>query len=451
MSMRLGHVLKLWNWVTTKEKVDIFGHITLATDGGLGDITPGKLMYSSQYIYAAMSVLFIVMNTIFVTLSDTKCVFEGVCGAGRQSAVAACVKSRVTDCSSLPCFQEVVQSCQTSPEVPQPFMLTRMLLFETLPAERLIAIIEFFCLWFLIVRMVWLIFMTMWTRLSVYRWVCVVQIFWQTIPSLSCFSLMRLLYYVTPSVVGTEAYYAVVWTMERVDFHGKSFVALWPMVRYVLTRLFCLIVGFDAFLFKFRLASSGILHNEPTSVDVIHAVLFLFQMLGVVNLTWFVRERLFLFIFGSENGDMTNEQKARQIVWNAYVAQKIFEKLGFFKFLIVMLGFDDYDFQVLVMERKDSCSGSAGSFMRRQQPMCPQSHNLKLGRTPLPRCDVCQTQFWPFTELWGCRQCNFDACEKCKLEPNLASEKYSSSVRGSRVEEEQTGMEAWLLSVAINA
>merc|ERR1712217_362566 len=78
--------------------------------------------------------------------------------------------------------------------------------------------------------------------------------------------------------------------------------------------------------------------------------IFLFQMLNVVNLNWFVRERLFIFIFGGQDGNLDNEEAARADVWNALIAKRIYAHFGFWKFLVVMLGFDDYDFQMLVLE-----------------------------------------------------------------------------------------------------
>merc|ERR1712228_951264 len=68
------------------------------------------------------------------------------------------------------------------------------------------------------------------------------------------------------------------------------------------------------------------------------------------NLNWFVRERLFIFIFGGQDGNLDNEEAARADVWNALIAKRIYAHFGFWRFLVVMLGFDDYDFQMLVLE-----------------------------------------------------------------------------------------------------
>jgi len=357
MNLRASYVAYYWTRFGTAD-YDIFKSITLAKDGGLRDITAAKLLYPMQYFYAALSVLFIVMNTGFIFSQDMACVYGGYCGKPPpEVAEAMCIQRGMNQSCNATCVASVAEGCHSNPSNEQSFLLTRALLFSNLPAERIIAILEFLALVVLLLRMIRYTLQALSASSKVFRWVCVVQLFWQTIPMISCFSLMRLLYYVTPSVIGTEAYYVITMTRERIEHEGRNFKAIWPAVRYVVFRIVFAIIGFDAFLMKLRLVGSGVVAANPSFVQILHFVLFLFQVLGVVSLTWFVRERLFLFIFGSENGDMTNEQKARMIVWNAMIAQKIHEEFGLFKFLIIMLGFDDYDFQVLVMDETGEVDG----------------------------------------------------------------------------------------------
>lgn len=393
-------------------RADVFRPVDIAQDGGLSDVTEEKLLYKLQYVYAAVSVIFIVMNTLFVTSSDWRCALRGECThVSSAHGGVACVQMTMGDCDTLDCVRRLADTCQGvvagAGNTEEPFMLLRMILDDKFPGERIIAVLELSLLWFLVLRTIALLVQAVMCYDELLRWVCVVKIFWQTIPSLSCYSLMRLLYYVTPSVIGTQAYYRVTWMIERMDDDGGCSVrAVLPLVMYIITRIFCLVVGFDAFLVKFRLSSHAILRVDPTAGDFISCALFLFQLLGVVNLVWFVRERLFLFVFGQEDGNMTGAQKAREIVWNALVSRKIYENFGLFKFLIVMLGFDDYDFQVLVLEH------APDEF---EVPRCPQGHALQLGRTPWPTCDVCGRNQGLAALAWGCRRCNFDACEACKF------------------------------------
>merc|ERR1712196_515351 len=77
---------------------------------------------------------------------------------------------------------------------------------------------------------------------------------------------------------------------------------------------------------------------------------FLFQLLGVVNLRSFVKERLFLFIFAGEEGNLDSNEKSRWEIWLCILCKRIVEEFGFFKGFVVMLAFDDYDFQKLVLD-----------------------------------------------------------------------------------------------------
>merc|ERR1711879_637767 len=162
---------------------------------------------------------------------------------------------------------------------------------------------------------------------------------------------MKLLYYVTPSVVGTEACLRLTIVTQHMTTRSpwRCLRAVAVLVSYLITRLMCLIVGFDAFLVKFRMASVYIDEEEVSYDAVLGAVIFLFQILCVVNLNWFVRERLFIFTFAGEDGTLDSDERARVEVWNALIARRIYEQFGFWRFLVVMLGFDDYDYQMLVL------------------------------------------------------------------------------------------------------
>mmetsp|Transcript_33274 Transcript_33274/g.90108 ORF Transcript_33274/g.90108 Transcript_33274/m.90108 type:complete len:478 (-) Transcript_33274:95-1528(-) len=416
LSQRMEEVLHTWSDLEQNEKrnkdYDFFGRIKFAKDGGLGDVKAEKLLYSTQYLAAGLSVLFIIFNTIYVSSSDYHCVFNSICtGRERASAEVSCIKSWIESCTDVPCIENAMSECKEHPIFPEPFMIMRYLTFNYLRPERIIACLEFFGLYFLLFRVVRLTANAAFATLEVFRWVSVSQIFWQTMPGISCFSLMRLLYYVTPSVIATEVYYEVIWAGERIKRDGGvSFRNMWPLGSYIFTRSLCAIVGFDAFLLKFQVASHGVLSSGATYLDLFHAVLFLFQVLGVVNLTWFVRKRMFIFIFGAENGDMSNEQKAREIVWNAMVARKIWNALHWWQFLIVMIGFDDYDFQVLVMEPDEEVE------QQQKHAVCPAGHGLQARRSvTFGRCSVCSNSYWPSNVVWSCESCRFDSCERCKF------------------------------------
>merc|ERR1719291_1533265 len=125
---------------------------------------------------------------------------------------------------------------------------------------------------------------------------------------------------------------------------------LGPCLRYLATRIAALVIGFDAFVVKLRMVSGHVNAEEFHYDGVIAIAMFLFQVLNVVNLNWFVKERLFIFMFAGSDGNLDHEEAARADVWNALIAKRVYAEFGFFRFLVVMLGFDDYDFQMLVLE-----------------------------------------------------------------------------------------------------
>merc|ERR1719181_1576157 len=82
------------------------------------------------------------------------------------------------------------------------------------------------------------------------------------------------------------------------------------------------------------------------------SVAFLFQVLGVVNVTFIVRTRLFYFIFGGADCAVNCRDKAKEWLWNAMLARKIRESHPFTRFVIIMLSFTDYDIQHLLLSVK---------------------------------------------------------------------------------------------------
>merc|ERR1711900_109147 len=62
-----------------------------------------------------------------------------------------------------------------------------------------------------------------------------------------------------------------------------------------------------------------------------------------------------------------------------------------------------------------------GGFRRLPKPSCPcpaTKHKLEWHVTKLPiwqldRCDMCQRRFPKGTRMYGCLECNWDACRNC--------------------------------------
>merc|ERR1712137_1173159 len=179
------------------------------------------------------------------------------------------------------------------------------------------------------------------------------DVFYMHLPQLSSFSALRMLYYVTPCVMSTDLYMHYYLAQEHyVQAKGmRSRVqAVLPFFGQICLTAFYFIFGFDAFLVKYRMASDYIRRHDVHFDSILGAMVFLFQMLGVVNLHWFVKNRLFLFIFGGDDCNLDASEKARWTVWLNILTKRTYAHFGLFYGTLVMLGFDDYDFQKLVLD-----------------------------------------------------------------------------------------------------
>ncbi|CAK0850796.1 unnamed protein product, partial [Prorocentrum cordatum] len=83
-------------------------------------------------------------------------------------------------------------------------------------------------------------------------------------------------------------------------------------------------------------------------------------MSGIVDLDRVVRERFFVFIFGGARGSAGSEDRILFEVWSAVLAREIYRAHGALGGTAVMLGFDDYDFQTLVLDERAQ-AGKAGA------------------------------------------------------------------------------------------
>lgn len=339
---------KYWNAFRDKPDPKILKDdgLVIAEDGGLSDID--ELMYPMQYFSAGLIIVFCFMNGIMLSVVDLRALAHR--GTSGQ---------------------------------PSYFLLTNSLLSVVWPhnpleghVEKVVPFLELLYFAYLLLKIGYDC-LQVWRGLRTERadpkiefetWLTVTNLCWDDLPQLSSYSAIRLLYFVTPSVVGTQAFALVCFVQDRMHNAHSRMEKVWAVLqflRYLLFLVCALVIGFDAFLVKFRLSIAYVQSTTLTLYDSLAAFTFLFQILGVVNLNWFVKERLFIFIFGGEDGRVDMKEKARWDVWVALIAKKVFDEYGVMKGLIVLLAFDDYDFQQLVldddgklekMKMKHSCS-----------------------------------------------------------------------------------------------
>lgn len=180
------------------------------------------------------------------------------------------------------------------------------------------------------------------------KWRSVSVFFWKTVPQVSTFSAMRLLHFVTPSVIIADV--IKFWQYSRTRWRGRPGLVICKWLQFLVTRLLCLVIGFDAYLLKLQIAQASFVDRDGRKL--MDLCVFLFQVMGIVQLDLFMRKRLFIFIFGGEDGIMNHREKARKDVWNAMLARAIWREHTCGHFFAIMLTFSDFDFQRLVLNER---------------------------------------------------------------------------------------------------
>merc|ERR1719401_1244999 len=108
--------------------------------------------------------------------------------------------------------------------------------------------------------------------------------------------------------------------MERPDYCQA--------LRMVMFALLCFVIGFDAFLIKFRqVAQHFVVGKEGLTFERFYgSAMLLKQILGVMQLDWIINTRLYQFVFAGPNIKYTDEALIKLDVWKAWVARTIWDK-----------------------------------------------------------------------------------------------------------------------------
>jgi len=314
----------MWNLVLDGQNAQMLKDIHIADDGGVNKDEVLKLYNFGKVVAAVMMVFFILSNVYALLTADIPLLF------GQK----------------------------TNPPTPEGFLITRpffrMITGGLFTTEQIIAFSELAGLFVLIL---WTIICSIRAKKAelgdqeALRWHLTTVVFFVYIQWLSCYSAMGLLYYATPAVLSTNLTQEIAFAQEKYAHGVGAFGSVKDLLKYLGFVIVCALVGFDSFLVKTRSASQGILvqQEDLTFNAGIISLMFLVQMLGVVNVYFFVQARLFTFIFGGEDSVMTNKEKANQYLWQAQLAKKVYETFGFMKFCVVMFAYSDFDFQMLVL------------------------------------------------------------------------------------------------------
>jgi len=92
----------------------------------------------------------------------------------------------------------------------------------------------------------------------------------------------------------------------------------------------------------------------PSENDVLLlCVTFMSQVLGIVQLSTFSRNRVFAFVFAGEDGALSAKEVMIKDSWESMLAQQIWTKLSWYQAIAVYLSYGDADFQKLALEEKE--------------------------------------------------------------------------------------------------
>jgi hypothetical protein len=305
----------------SEDKRVFFDHIVIAQDGGLSEIgVKDELWYNSRYITGVILIVFVFYNIYFILMLDIGILVDRYgANAGDDTSVDDDYLLSKSILEAL--FGESAQKVHP---------------------KSIIAIIEMLLLLWFILVLLKDVFDAVF-RTGHAKWKGISEVCWIDLPDLSIFSAIKLLGFIVPQKLSYDINYAI-WYATGSKVVNLGWIAL--------TRPLALIIGMDCFLVKYRGAAAFIMKKDGEFNDIMGGIIFLNQVLGVVNITYTIKSRLYRFVFGGEDGIMSERELVRQDVWESFVAELMFERYPKHKALAMMLSWCDDDFQMLALNEK---------------------------------------------------------------------------------------------------
>lgn len=302
-------------------------NVVIAPDGGLSEIeSMNENLSWWDFLMALMTPCCIIYNIVWTTIND----WDDIWHADTK-----------LDSMYLVSTSFFIEPCA--------HMVAKILRHEDtfqIRAQSLFAICEMTGITFNLLYLIFLaIRLPFVTRFQ--KWTHVNEIFWEHLPMMSTYSLMSYLGYVVPTVLLTsfQEHCAMVLRDNKITARELGI-----LLRFVLRHVLYAIIGFDAFLVKFRMTARFVTANEMTIWNVLGAGVFVLQLMGVMRMGTLIQRRLFTFVFAGEDCVMDDADEQRMRAYNAMLAHRAWEKSSSWRhFLVIMLNFNDFDFQRLVL------------------------------------------------------------------------------------------------------
>mmetsp|Transcript_25501 Transcript_25501/g.71133 ORF Transcript_25501/g.71133 Transcript_25501/m.71133 type:complete len:343 (+) Transcript_25501:121-1149(+) len=316
--------LNLWDKYVSQENPDMFAFLQLATDGGFSEV---KDLYThSRWLSAMVLAIFVLYNVYTVLVQDMSFIHSP----------AEAVKQLGGD------VHKINDAYYFSEWIMQGF--TQLIgMDNSIAAVQILGGLELAGLAMYFLSLLYCSLQITCCK-GFKRWFAVQLICWDTLPVLSTYSAMKLLNNVVPSVL-VARFYDIIAQLSEASEKKRIFPAVLELVWWVVKLVFSFVIGFDTFLMKLRIVAA----YAGSSSGLLPCIQFLVQVLGIVQLGPFVRKRLFVFIFGGEDGIMQQEEIELMDTWNSLLARRMYFDLTKMQFFATMLSFSDEDFQSLVL------------------------------------------------------------------------------------------------------
>jgi len=341
----------LWQKFKDMDKPSMWPHLSLADDGGFSEVH--ELYYSHlRWFSAALLLIFVVYNVVYLVMLDASFItgpVEAISTLSGLSVQASYNSSIMTGFY----FSEGIIDWAAS-------TIMRDDTAKIAPVQVL-GVLELLNLGYWFLRMFIGVFWIMKDDGFLKWWWCQ-NIFWDIIPVLSSFSSMKLLNKIVPAVFFTDLFVYIGDIQEKQEEKKPLGQPIFNLICWIISVPFGFIVGFDVFLMKMRIVALKASATTMSMAVFLPCFQFLVQVLGVVQLGPFVRKRLFVFVFGGEDGIMQDEELCLMDVWNALLCRRMYRDLPGHQFYAVALSFSDEDFQKLVFnENKDVKESEIGT------------------------------------------------------------------------------------------
>lgn len=318
-------------WDDFDRDPSFFSEVRIARDGGFSEVP--SLLEIDRFFFGALSVCFILMNAYFLAVPNIQLLANERWLLDYDQEVSASRSHRLI-VTNAPV--RLVSGKEFHPQVL--LALLELSLF-------VVMLVQVFCL----VLNVFGVGSRTVSSKAAHRWHAVAVLFWDMLPHLMTFSGVHLLNHVTPSI-----FIPALTIKVKSVVHHRSRRHWLHLARFLLIRFVSACIGFDAFVVKFVETSRVVTEEPEVGFAMLSSLAFLNQMLGVVQVSRFVQMRLFVFIFGGEDGFISDHEEVRRRCWLAMLSRRIWHETGARQFrviwfLAIMLSYSDQDFQKLVL------------------------------------------------------------------------------------------------------